>query len=284
MKRRTAEIIVFSVALLVLSSFVVGHAMAHADAQTESQATPSKHSRPKPLSVKGFDPHELEGVWLRQSAITYTEKNPPLTESAKATLRRAQISHGTDQVPGGEYPDAGCAPLGVTAAYSEPRPFEFVVTPKRIFQFFEVQHMWREIWMDGRKPVPDADPTYLGFSTGKWESNTLVVDTAGFNDKTWLEENYAYKHTDAFHLVERFHLIDHNNLEIDFTFDDPKAFTHPWTGIKQIYQRRPTWEIQEALCNPEDDKKFDDLIGNPEVETYCEGGQASAGKCIQPRK
>jgi hypothetical protein len=284
MKSRTAEATVFSVALLVLSSFAVGHSTAYAGAQAESQATLTKHGRLKPLSVKAFDPHELEGVWLRQSAIAYTEKNPPLTESAKATLRRAQISHGADQAPGGEYPDAGCAPLGVTAAYSEPRPFEFVVTPKRIFQFFEVQHMWREIWMDGRKPVPDADPTYLGFSTGKWEGNTLVVDTTGFNDKTWIEENYAYKHTDAFHLVERFHLIDHNNLEIDFTFDDPKAFTHPWTGIKQLYQRRPTWEIQEALCNPEDDKKFDELIGNPEVETYCEGGQVSEGKCIRPQK
>jgi hypothetical protein len=86
----------------------------------------------------------------------------------------------------------------------------------------------------------------MGDSIGKWEGDTLVVDTIGFNDKTWLDQ-VGHPHSDALHLIERIHRIAPDMLQIDFTFDDPKAFTKQWTGTKQ-FKMRSDWQISEYVC------------------------------------
>ena len=82
-----------------------------------------------------------------------------------------------------------------------------------------------------RKHPDDPDPTWWGDSIGWYEGDTFVVDTVGFNDKTWLDQ-VGRPHTESLHLVQRFHRVDKEHLQLDVTFDDPKAYTKPWTGQK----------------------------------------------------
>jgi hypothetical protein len=89
---------------------------------------------------------------------------------------------------------------------------------------------------------------------GKWQGDTLVVDTIGFNGKTWVD-NAGHSVTESMHLTERFNRIDHDHMAIDFTFDDPKALTQPFT-YKRVYALHPDWEITEYICTVEDKENF----------------------------
>ena len=139
-----------------------------------------------------------------------------------------------------------CFPPGVPRIYLFNFPMEIFVVPGRVLIVYEFGHFIRQIYTDGRSHNLDAPATWMGDSIGKWEGDTLVVDTVGFNDKTWLDQ-VGHPHSDALHLVERIHRASPELLQIDFTFDDPKAFTHPWTGTKQ-FKLRPDWQIQEYVC------------------------------------
>ena len=88
--------------------------------------------------------------------------------------------------------------------------------------FFELGHIWRTVWTDGRPLPKDPDPTYLGYSVGKWEGDTFVVDTIGFNDKLW-DDSYGNPRSDATHLTERYRRLNHDTLELQIIIDDPKV-------------------------------------------------------------
>jgi hypothetical protein len=109
----------------------------------------------------------------------------------------------------------------------------------------------REIYLN-RQHHKDLDPTYSGDSVGKWEGDTLVLDTIGFNDKTWLDA-VGLPHSDAMHVIERIRRTDHDTLVDDVTIDDSKAYTKPFT-VQQVYKLKPGWEIQEYVC--EENNKY----------------------------
>jgi hypothetical protein len=132
---------------------------------------------------------------------------------------------------------------------------EIIQIPGRVIMFFEFNHYVRQIYTDGRGHNEDLPPTWMGDSIGRWEGDTLVVDTTGFNDKTSIDR-LGHPHSDAMHLVERIRRVDHDTLQDDLTVDDPKAYAKPWTG-QQIFQLKPGWEITEYVC--EDNVNFLDL-------------------------
>jgi len=111
---------------------------------------------------------------------------------------------------------------------------------------FEYNHFIRQIFLDRRAHPSDLDPSWMGDSIGHWEGGTLVVDTVGLNEKSWLDP-VGHPHSDALHVVERIRRIDRDTLQDDLTFDDPKAYTKPWTG-RQIFTRKPTWRLMEYVC------------------------------------
>jgi hypothetical protein len=124
-------------------------------------------------------------------------------------------------------------------------------------EFFEYDHYVRQIWTDGRQHTPDLPATWMGESIGKWEGDTLVVDSIGFNEKTVLD-NVGHPHSDQLHLVERIRRLDQNTLEVNITVDDPKAYTKSWSG-QLIFVRAPSdWSIMEDIC--EDNASFIDFI------------------------
>ena len=121
--------------------------------------------------------------------------------------------------------------------------------------YFEYDHFVREIFTDGRQHTPDLNPTWMGEALGKWDGDTLVVDTIGFNDKTWLDYS-GHPHSDALHVVERIRRVNHGTLVNDITIEDPKAYTKPWVS-HMVFDLHPDWKIEETIC--EDDVNFSNV-------------------------
>jgi hypothetical protein len=142
-------------------------------------------------------------------------------------------------------PNLGCMPEGVPRFMFVPLPMEIFQVPTRVVIIREGTQAMRQIYMN-RKHRDDLYPTYSGDSIGKWEGDTLVVDTIGFNDKTWLDSG-GLPHSEALHVVERIRRVDHDTLVDDVTIEDPMAYTKPFTA-QQVYKLKPAWEIQELVC------------------------------------
>jgi hypothetical protein len=158
-----------------------------------------------------------------------------------------------------EDPEGHCLPPGVPRMMYTPYPAEVLQLPERIVFVYEGgAHVWREIWMDGRKQPTDPNPDYLGYSVGKWEGDTLVVDTIGFNDRTWLDAA-GHGHGEKLHVTERFTRTDSNTLRIEATIDDPDYYTKPWSVVT-FATWYPNQEILEYICQ-ENNRDVQHLVG-----------------------
>ena len=165
-------------------------------------------------------------------------------------------------------PEGYCLPPGGPRLMATPYPMEIIQLPdqKRIVMIFEgATHIWREIYMDGR-PHPQGDnlnPTYLGHSVGRWEGDTLVVDVVGFNEQTWMDY-FGHPHTDMLHVVERFSRPNKNTLAYEATYDDPGAYTKPFT-VRWNINWNPTGELTEYICQENNKylQRLTDDFGQP---------------------
>jgi hypothetical protein len=142
-------------------------------------------------------------------------------------------------------PEANCLPTGIPRI--APYPWRIVSTPTHIFFLFEGNiHSYRQIFVDGRKHPDDPDPTWYGHSIGRWEGDTLVVDTIGFNDKFWFDFR-GHPHTEKLHTIERYTRTDLGHLENKVTIDDPGAYSRPFT-VTFTARLRPGEELMEYIC------------------------------------
>ena len=134
-----------------------------------------------------------------------------------------------------------CAPNGVPRILTWPTKFKFLQTPDVVYILYEYGPYWRPVWLDRPHPEADVlDSNYWGHSTGRYEgSDTLIVDTIGFNDRTWLDD-VGRPHTDRLHVIERYRRVDTNRLEVTLTIDDPGAYTSSFTYGPRIVQARTT--------------------------------------------
>ena len=215
---------------------------------------------------------DLSGVWnLRGSpqtrywSWTFSATDPPMTPWAQERFNASKPSFGprsfedsNDPVNPTTVSAVGCFPPGVPRIYLQPFPMEIIQTPGRVIEFFEFNHFVRQIWTDGRPHNTDLGATWMGDSIGKWEGDTLVVDTIGFNDKTWLDRA-GHPHSDQLHVTERIRRAEPEFLTVDITVEDPKAYTKPWGGQLR-FQSHPKWNINEMVC--EDNVNFDDFLKN----------------------
>jgi hypothetical protein len=144
-------------------------------------------------------------------------------------------------------PEGFCLPPGVPRMMYTPYPTEIFQLPDRILFIYEGgAHVWRIIWMDGRKHPEDPNPTYLGDSIGRWEGDTLVVDAVGFNTQTWLDAA-GHPHGEKLHVTEKFSRPNMNTLRLEATIDDPEFYTKPWTVVTTATWR-PGQELLEYIC------------------------------------
>jgi hypothetical protein len=141
-------------------------------------------------------------------------------------------------------------------------PMNFVQTPDKIYQIFEADRIYRVIYLNRQHPA-HGDALWFGDSIGHWEGDTLVVDTADFNDRTWLDRS-GHPHSDKMHLIERFTRKNKNSLHLDITVDDPVAYTKSWGGPKDFKLQPKSWELEEYMCSPEDEQEVIKKVMVPE--------------------
>jgi hypothetical protein len=156
-------------------------------------------------------------------------------------------------------PEARCLPPGVPRMSTTPYPWSMIQTPKMLVIVYEGgAHVWRKIFMDGRAHDPNVEETWLGDSIGHWEDNdTLVVETVGQTDKTWLDED-GHVHTNKMVVTEIFRRPDMGHMEIEHTIDDPGAYPKPWK-----FTTHPTLmngELIEYICQ-ENNRDVEHLFG-----------------------
>jgi hypothetical protein len=182
---------------------------------------------------------DISGVWqvVKFQPSLFPKRDAPLQPWAEAKFEAANLATND--------PNLGCLPEGMPRFMFIPLPMEIFQVPTRVVIIHEGVQDMRQIYMN-RQHLQDLNPSYSGDSIGKWEGNTLVVDTIGFNDRTWVDSG-GLPHSESMHVIERIRRVDHDTLVDDFTIEDPMAFTKPITA-QQVYKLKPGWEIQEYVC------------------------------------
>jgi hypothetical protein len=200
---------------------------------------------------------DLTGPWepnaIRENVnMKVTGVEIPLTPQGEALYKSRVARLGKDD------PEARCLPPGVPRLTTTPYPFRFVQTPNYIAILYEGgTHTWRQIFMDGRKPSKFAEDLWNGESVGHWEGDTLVVETTGFNDKTWIDAA-GVPHSTELKVTERIRRLDADNMEIVNIVDDPVMYTKQWSFT--TYPKRLQGELLEYICN-ENEKDVQHLTG-----------------------
>jgi len=189
---------------------------------------------------------DLSGIW-RSASDKYLANLAadgvavPFQPWAAALFKERQGIEGKDR------PSGRCLPRGVPATMlARDYPWKIVQAPGVILTLYDESLHYRQILTDGRALPVDPAPTWFGYSIGKWDGDTLVVDTMGFNDETWLDDG-GHPHTDALHVTERFRRRNVGTMDIDITIDDPKAYTKPWTATVR-FELLPDTELTEHVC------------------------------------
>lgn len=285
MRTRFMSLMILLIAAITLPSVSV----AQAAQEGQRQATASGQRRgggrgnaaaPSPTANLPFDPHDLNGFWDRSGGGDRGMSSrpgvdvPPMTPEGQALFNANKPGYGPRAVPPALGNDivGECNPQGLPRILFYPRPAEFLQVPGKLIQVFDWHRVFREIWMDGRELPKDPDlKRWYGYSVGHWEDNTLVVDSNGFDERTWLDQ-YGYPHSDQMHLQERYTRVDHDTITLQIVVDDPKVYTKPWvsqtktfkTVPKETITREGWYGLLEEICAPIDEvDTFNSRIRNP---------------------
>jgi hypothetical protein len=195
----------------------------------------------------------------------WTTQKLPFTPAGKAMFDSRSPGKG----PRADVPAKGNDPLGTatvpgllrTLVYG--RPFQFIHTPDKVVELFEWFRIWREIWTDGRQMPEDPGPRFYGYSVGKWEGDTFVVETYGLDPRLWGDE-WGMPFSDEMRVTERWKRLNRDNLEMTISFNDPKMYTKPWSGETRRYRLQPkgapNGEILEVIFAPIDELHFNSVI------------------------
>jgi hypothetical protein len=191
---------------------------------------------------------DLSGIWRADNASDLTTdikpSGVPFQPWAKALYEQRK-----DGARAREDPPTNCLPPGIPRVLGAPLPWKIVQLTDSVVILYEAFNFWRQIFLDGRElaPLDEVNPTWIGYSTGRWDGETLVVETKGFNGKAWLDQA-GKPTTEALRVVERYRRKDFGTMEIEITVDDPKAYTEPWS-ITQRMRLLPSTELMEFVCN-----------------------------------
>jgi hypothetical protein len=173
------------------------------------------------------------------------ETIPPMLPAAAALYKQRQANFMADR------PSSHCLPHGIPDQMLIGVPMKIVQNPGVTFILYEEFARFRQIFTDGRPHPPVANPAWLGYSIGSWDGDWFVVDTRGFNDKSWLDDS-GRPHTEALHTIERFRRTDFGHMDIEVTIDDPGAYTKPWS-FPMKFDFLPDTEMIEDVCDNERD-------------------------------
>ena len=236
-----------TIALLVLAAAPLGaqwrnipsSAPAGPDGKPNLAAPTARTASGKP-DLSGI--YQSDRKYFLNLAADIGIENVPMTPEA----RKIQAERFPGLV-GWDEPDAHCLPQGVPKINMAPVPFKIVQTDKLVVLVYEAFNLWRQVHLDGRDFAEDLNPSWLGWSKGRWEGDTLVVETRGLNGKQWLDHG-GLPTSDKLTVIEKFRRPDVGNLEIELTITDPTYYTRPWTVMTKA-RLLPSTEIFEFICN-----------------------------------
>jgi hypothetical protein len=225
-----------------------------------------------------YDPHNLSGIYKRfrgDEGFGPAGSMPPLTPAGEAKLKSAQpvrsrhpLAKATGNPATSNDLALVCNPKGIPrllldTTYSQ---YELIMLPNRMVQLFQEEQRPREIWLDGRA-VPSAEaidelgPAWYGHAVGAWQGDTLVVNTVGFDDRTWVDSFGSPKSFGA-RVEERYRLVDADTLEVTLTLTDPEMYTKPWVSDVKVWKKESrqnvtrrgwyglTGGLSQAICAP----------------------------------
>jgi hypothetical protein len=216
----------------------------------------------------------FSGIWMTHappspkpanySITDLTRGEISMTPYGKAKFAEAKPTFGAKaySIADSNEPTFQCFPPGVPAVYTYLYPVQIVPTQGEVILLYEYDHQVRHVYTDGRPHPPDVQPTWMGHSIGHMDGDAFVIDTVGFNDRSWLDR-FGHPHSDQLHLTERFQRVGADLMRIDLTIDDPKTYTQPWSS-QLFYQHKPNWGLLEYLCT--DNLKFlnfDKILNGP---------------------
>ncbi|MBZ5634553.1 MAG: hypothetical protein LAO55_15625 [Acidobacteriia bacterium] len=190
---------------------------------------------------------DLSGIWnpnpkyLRNIAVDLGTADLPMRPWAQELFNvrsTGALSHLE--------PDANCLPQGVPKIDTAPAPWKLVQFPGQVVILYEAFTQFRQIFTDGRKLPEDPNPSWLGYSVGRWDGDTLVVESNGFNGKIWLDQ-LGHPSTEQMRVTERFRRKDFGHMEIKVTVDDPAAYTMPW-NVTYESTLMADGELLEFIC------------------------------------
>jgi len=206
--------------------------------QTDA-APPEMLERLIPGATNGAGEEPLSQYYINILSDFKPEEAPLRPAAAALFLQRSKVFSN-------ESPLSHCLPVGMPLVEMAPAPYKIIQVRGLTVMLYERDTTFRQVYTDGRKLPDDPQPSWLGYSAGKWDGDSLVVETAGFNDRGWLDAR-GHTHSEALHLTERFHRLDFGHMEVQLTIDDPKTYTRPFTiQLKQRLQADS--DLLESFC------------------------------------
>ena len=252
MKLRTYLGVVATV--VALSSFAVAQDAAPKRPAQVEQRPPSTYEKMAAEGPGGPAPvHDLNGLWNGPLEPKFAD-TPSLTPLGEAKFKKnipdPFSAHSND-------PWRTCDPFGFPrSATNETRGLAFATMPEGIVIMTQYEKIWRMVWMDGRELPRNVgkkggpSSRWYGYSIGHWDGdNTLVVETTGVDDTTWIDRR-GYPHTADMHVEERYTRVDRNDLELSVKIDDPAMYTKPWVVVTNKFKFTPKQQEDEQLCVP----------------------------------
>jgi hypothetical protein len=205
---------------------------------------------PAPRTADGKP--DLSGVWHArdgrhiQNLAGAEGITAPFQPWAEALYKERRDNNGLHR------PSGQCLPKSIPDGMTlPPYPFKIVQTPALTVMLYEIFVNYRQIHTDGRALPTERHPSWFGYSVGRWEQDTFVVETVGITERTWLDDS-GYPHSNDMKITERIRRVDFGRMDIEFTFDDPKTYTKPW-GVKVAFELMPDTELLEYVCENERD-------------------------------
>ena len=203
---------------------------------------------------------DLSGFWMPGQAVRYLMRldadfkpgEVPLQPWAEAVYKERIETNGKD------HPGVRCLPSGIPEKLNIPDGLKVVQTPDLVVFLYESRTIYRQVFLDGRPLPKNAQPTWMGYSVGRWEGDTLVVETIGQNGKTWLDMR-GLPATEALKVTERYTRTNIGAMKIDVTIDDPKAYTKPWS-VTLSWRLIPDTDLIESICE-ENNKDLPHMVG-----------------------
>ena len=242
----------FVLALALLASSILASAQWPRAASAKLPRTPDGKvnlSAPTPRAADGHP--DLSGVWemyaesempklLINLAWDLKPGDVQMLPWAEQLYKQRSDSNGKD------HPGAQCLPSGIPEKDTVPHPYKIVQTPDLILILYESRTIYRQIFTDGRPLPKDPNPAWQGYSVGHWDGDTLVVESAGFNGKTWLDMS-GHPATEDLHVTERFTRRDLGHMDLQITINDPKTYAKPWNVAAKIHLL-PLDDLIEYVC------------------------------------